>query len=72
MAYLINLYSEIGEYQPNSALYVTTGGPVPSIFDCVIPIEDAELQQDQTKIKLMKSMVKDQFIREIGSDVKSG
>jgi molybdopterin biosynthesis enzyme len=38
----------------------------------VIPIEDAELQQDQTKIKLMKSMVKDQFIREIGSDVKSG
>jgi molybdopterin biosynthesis enzyme len=44
---------------------VTTGGPVPSFFDCVIPIEDTELIVDSNdanapkKIKIMKEMQKD-------------
>lgn len=54
------------------ALYVTTGGPVPVQFDAVINIEETELSSDSTKIKVMKQMAKDQYIRAKGSDIKQG
>ncbi len=55
-----------------TAFYVTTGGPVPSYYDAVLPIEETELSPDKTKIKVTKQMNKDQFIRPVGSDIKQG
>lgn len=53
------------------ALYVTTGGPVATFFDAVIPVEETEAV-DSTHIKILKKMSVSQFIREPGSDIKSG
>lgn len=62
-------------YHDKQALYVTTGGPVSSYFDAVIPIEDTEAAAavvGDTHIKILKKMAVGQFIREPGSDIKSG
>lgn len=40
------------QFEPMTALYVTTGGPVPQYFDSVINIEETELVDD--KIKILK------------------
>jgi len=53
------------------ALYVTTGGPVPSFFASVIPVEDTILLEDN-RIKLSKTMAPNQFIRPLGSDIAKG
>ena len=56
------IYREAYSYQETDAVYVTTGGPVPSYFDAVIPIEDTELvsysseANANTLIKLTRSM----------------
>jgi molybdopterin biosynthesis enzyme len=50
---------------------VTTGGPVSSYFDSVIPVEETEYIDD-SHIKILKQMNNGQFIREPGSDIKSG
>ena len=52
-------------------MYVTTGGPVSSYFDAVIPVEETEYV-DETHIRILKRMTISQFIREPGSDIKSG
>lgn len=64
-------YSETIEYNDKQALYVTTGGPVASFFDAVIPVEETEAV-DETHIRILKKMNVNQFIREPGSDIKSG
>jgi gephyrin len=50
---------------------VTTGGPVSSYFDAVIPVEETEFV-DASHIRILKQMSKSQFIREPGSDIRSG
>jgi gephyrin len=50
---------------------VTTGGPVASFFDAVIPVEETEYIS-QNQIKILKQMNSAQFIREPGSDIKQG
>ena len=50
---------------------MTTGGPVASFFDTVIPIEETEYIDDQ-HIKILKSMNVGQFVRAPGSDIASG
>jgi molybdopterin biosynthesis enzyme len=50
---------------------VTTGGPVSSYFDAVIPVEETEFV-DSNHIRITKQMAKAQFIREPGSDIRSG
>jgi gephyrin len=50
---------------------VTTGGPVSSYFDAVIPVEETDFV-DQDHIKILKQMNVGQFIREPGSDIRSG
>lgn len=64
-------YRDATEYHEGQALYVTTGGPVASFFDAVIPVEETEAV-DATHIKVLKKMAVGQFIRELGSDIKSG
>jgi molybdopterin biosynthesis enzyme len=59
------------EYKDTQALYVTTGGPVSSYFDAVIPVEETEFV-DSNHIRITKQMAKAQFIREPGSDIRSG
>mmetsp|Transcript_44199 Transcript_44199/g.32183 ORF Transcript_44199/g.32183 Transcript_44199/m.32183 type:complete len:115 (-) Transcript_44199:145-489(-) len=58
-------------YSANSAVYVTTGGPVPSHFDCVLPIEETDLVSPN-QIKVKKQMSAGQFIRAKGSDIAKG
>ena len=53
----------------NSAVYVTTGAPVPSNSDLVVPIEEVKLQADQVQIA---ANTKPRFIREIASDLAAG
>ncbi len=55
-------------FNENQALYVTTGGPVASYFDAVIPVEETEYVDD-SHIRIMKKMSLGQFIREPGSDI---
>ena len=50
---------------------MTTGGPVASFFDAVIPVEETEYIS-QNQIKILKQMNSGQFIREPGSDIKQG
>ena len=50
---------------------MTTGGPVSSYFDAVIPVEETEFV-DASHIRILKQMSKAQFIREPGSDIRSG
>ena len=50
---------------------MTTGGPVSSYFDAVIPVEETEFV-DSNHIRITKQMAKAQFIREPGSDIRSG
>ena len=50
---------------------MTTGGPVSSYFDAVIPVEETEFV-DSNHIRITKQMAKGQFIRESGSDIRSG
>ena len=50
---------------------MTTGGPVSSYFDAVIPVEETEFV-DASHIRILKQMSKSQFIREPGSDIRSG
>jgi molybdopterin biosynthesis enzyme len=50
---------------------VTTGGPVSSYFDAVIPVEETEFV-DSNHIRITKQMAKAHFIREPGSDIRSG
>ena len=59
------------EYKDTQALYVTTGGPVSSYFNAVIPVEETEFV-DSNHIRITKQMAKAQFIREPGSDIRSG
>lgn len=51
-------------------MYVTTGGPIPSAFDTVLPVEETELLEGGEKIKVLKKIHKNFFIREKGSDIK--
>ena len=52
-------------------MYVTTGGPISSYFDAVIPVEETEYV-DESHIKILKQMASGQFVREPGSDIKQG
>ena len=50
---------------------MTTGAPVPSFFNCVIPIEHTE--QVENQIKITKPNLKEnQYIRPKGSDIATG
>jgi len=63
-----------GEPLGNTAIYVTTGGVVPFPYDCVVPVEDAILtENDQNHqryisvtAKLVQSM---KWIRPVGCDI---
>ena len=50
---------------------MTTGAPVPSYFDTVIPIEHTE-EIDNQKICLKKPYKSGQFVRAKGSDIAKG
>ena len=50
---------------------MTTGGPVSSFFNAVIPVEETEFI-DNNRIKILKQMQPAQFIREPGSDIRKG
>jgi len=41
-----------------SAFYVTTGGPIPSYYDSVLPVEETELFEGGNKIRVLKQMAK--------------
>lgn len=62
------LYRNSQEYKESEVFYVTTGGPVPDFFNAVIPIEETELVEEG-KIKILKQMSENQFIRAKGSDI---
>jgi len=50
---------------------VTTGGPVSTFFDAVIPVEETDYV-DASHIRINKQMAVSQFIREPGSDIPAG
>jgi molybdopterin molybdotransferase len=59
------------QYNDDDCLYVTTGAPVPSFFDTVIPIEHTQ-KVDHKKICIKQNYKIGQFIRPKGSDITQG
>lgn len=62
-----------GDSAPFLASYVTTGAPIPAGFICVVPIESVT-KVSETRIRIDKNfdLTDGKFIRQPGSDVKSG
>ena len=58
----------------SQAVYVTTGGPVPTGFISVVPIEEVQLSDGKLDLRqINKSDYKEgSWIRGIGSDIKQG
>ena len=56
------------------AYYATTGAVVPDTFDCVVPIEECRLSDDQSKIAIQSTaIIQDQkWIRPVGCDIAPG
>jgi molybdopterin molybdotransferase len=57
-----------------TAVYVTTGAPVPEGFSCVVPIEETKLSEDQIKVEVLNTakLTEGKWIREPGCDIKTG
>lgn len=61
---------DAASYQSHECLYVTTGAPVPEFFDCVVPIEKTEPNQNRITVK--GPIKAGQWIRSRGSDIAAG
>ena len=65
-------YNDDDELRPFAA-YVTTGSPIPSNYDCVIPVE--KIGKKSNIITILEDfdlVVEGQFIRPIGANIKQG
>lgn len=52
--------------------YIATGGMIPEGADTVINLEQVEIKENPDRIVVRKAPIKGQFVRKIGSDLKSG
>ncbi len=72
----VNIYAESKEeysFKENETCYITTGGKVPSSFDCIIMIENVVKHcfEDGNYLSVTTYPTKSgQFIRAVGSDIK--
>jgi molybdenum cofactor synthesis domain-containing protein len=57
-----------------SAYYITTGAVVPETLNCVVPIEECEVSEDKTKIRIQPTatIADRKWIRPIGCDIPAG
>ena len=56
--------------EEGTAVYVTTGAPVPEGFTCVVPIEDCIISENKVSIKT--HLPPNKWIRAIGCDISIG
>ena len=57
-------------FEPGTALKVMTGAPVPAGADCVVPVEDTTVEDESVTVRRSRSA--GEFVREAGSDVRTG
>ncbi len=56
--------------EPGTAVKIMTGAPIPCGADCVVPVEDADLDGDRVRIRVPRRP--GEYVREAGSDVHAG
>jgi gephyrin len=57
---------------PGTVAYITTGAPVPSGSDAVVPVEDTEQGESAGQVRILKGVAVGKWIRPVGSDVQDG
>ncbi|SDK55276.1 molybdopterin molybdotransferase [Actinopolyspora mzabensis] len=56
--------------QPGQTVHVTTGAPLPTLADAVVPVSDTD--QHPAKVTIWRSVPSAAFVRREGEDVRSG
>jgi molybdenum cofactor synthesis domain-containing protein len=57
-----------------SAYYITTGAVIPNTCNCVVPIEECDVSEDKTRIRIhpTATIADQKWIRPIGCDIPAG
>ncbi len=54
------------------AIRIMTGAPIPEGADCVVPVENTEIQNSKSQVRIKISVEPGEHIRRQGEDVKAG
>lgn len=61
-----------GSLAPGSVLKIMTGAPMPEGADAVVPVEDTAADEDAGTVTIGRGTRPGEFVREAGSDVRTG